>query len=1433
MERLLKKLIISLIGFGILLLVGNLLVDNPYSHRFLQNAINEKSQKYTNLNIKFQSAKVHVLPPGIELYNLEIAGTNAPDRPIITAAQAKAQLSLLSLILGKLRLSLISGEDLTIVWPPPWGFPGFLKQMASKPLGSEPPLQWPLITDLPVERIVLENAQIFAEFPAFDGIPHSGKWLTLDSQATNLDLSLDSIDDIDGQIDIGNFNLALGANSLLENSSISTEFKLKQGKISTNLLKLTGERLSLDQAILTGEILTHGSDRRLDGIKLGLGGRTRGNLSLLGSILDLANTHGKLAGDLRAEVILPIGSDSLLGSDVRYSAEGELQLEDGVLDDFRLYDSTVSFRLNQDKIVFPDIDLAIDGQSYGHIRGQILFDDKISFDFGGQPQKLRLEDLLAIFAVDFRSFDLALSSSDLIVRGTGDPLDIEIAATVLGRDIHLAEQHVKNNEQVFKQSPDCFINLNMNVSKDEINFNKTKANCFQTSSENNLADSTITRDIKPPSGSYSFTQLIADGKIYTSRNAIDLKIEIPEIDIALAQYFSQLRLAGEGTGFISISGPFDNILFDVKSTINNATPIGIPLGTITSSLTIKSDQIVLHEAIITPKDGGSLKISDGKLNLDHTLNLSFSAEANAVSSRFIRDIFQAAQIKPNINFGFERLKAQLSGPLLHPLSWQGKAELTLDNVSLDEELILDRLQASLISDLRGIRIQDALATKNSWQLGFNLIHQRSKAFNFEQAAASTNFWTRLGIEPSDRIAIDFATPELKTGKAPSPDHLGQLPYIGPLLVKAGIASQIAVQGRISGPVDNLQGSFTGKLHQISIFRESIPEIEVRGFINRSKLDLTFSHLGSVAEGRISAEIMQPGIPYEWFINLNGLDIRAFASQYFYADPRNFAYVTATWSMKGKLLDWWRSSGELFVKDIRAKYVRDISGQTRTLSLKQSSPVKLLFSPNGWRFENDKDLLLEGKYIAMRLSLPDCRPPERLSLKLDTNIDLGIARDFSTLIDTASGKINVVAEIVGPVSDPDLVVEITDIKPESDQETTWQNVSLGVTEVRPALKDIQMRVFYAGGRLVIDHFTATKGTGSIRAAGTISLDPRLEDQSHLDINLDNATFITSVAFLKSFEMQMSGNLALTGSSFPYRLAGDLTVMRARSTKEVDIRTEIINALRASSIIAPMASERALLELDLNVTADRSINIQNRSIQTALSSNLQIRGTDAQPSVTGQVDVDKGKFTYKRDFNIERGIVSFDDPIKIDPALDILAVSEVNDYRVYISISGRASQPVIEFAADPPTRENGSPISKVEILILLSRGTLPEENRSIGETQGAATSEALNLIMGQFEEPVEKLFDLSGQKVVRNIYFDTYPSNEGNPVPRLNLPLELGKDFDLVLRTDPSTEEVSGEYNLHENINFSASWERKHATEESQDTNQSGDTKLNLKFRFNFE
>ena len=69
----------------------------------------------------------------------------------------------------------------------------------------------------------------------------------------------------------------------------------------------------------------------------------------------------------------------------------------------------------------------------------------------------------------------------------------------------------------------------------------------------------------------------------------------------------------------------------------------------------------------------------------------------------------------------------------------------------------------------------------------------------------------------------------------------------------------------------------------------------------------------------------------------------------------------------------------------------------------------------------------------------------------------------------------------------------------------------------------------------------------------------------------------------------------------------------------------------------------------------------------------------PVVSGLIEINRGRFFYKRDFSIQRGLINFDDPVKVDPSLDISELQEsLVDlqeavYRIQAYLEGLDSDP----------------------------------------------------------------------------------------------------------------------------------------------------------------
>ncbi|RYZ55585.1 MAG: hypothetical protein EOP07_13960, partial [Proteobacteria bacterium] len=97
-----KKLVIFIGILFIIGYVGNLLVDNPYMHGVIRNAINSQLKDYTYLNVKFEAVGAKFFPPGVEVYGIEIR--DADSNELLRAAHLKGSVSLRALLFSRKQL---------------------------------------------------------------------------------------------------------------------------------------------------------------------------------------------------------------------------------------------------------------------------------------------------------------------------------------------------------------------------------------------------------------------------------------------------------------------------------------------------------------------------------------------------------------------------------------------------------------------------------------------------------------------------------------------------------------------------------------------------------------------------------------------------------------------------------------------------------------------------------------------------------------------------------------------------------------------------------------------------------------------------------------------------------------------------------------------------------------------------------------------------------------------------------------------------------------------------------------------------------------------------------------------------------------------------------------------------------------------------------
>ena len=121
-------------------------------------------------------------------------------------------------------------------------------------------------------------------------------------------------------VDLKSLDLSTGASSMLEATSISGDITLKDKLLSLRDLKIDGERVHFS-GDASGEIRTT-ADRNPKVKDITFTANTSGtaDISLLGSFLDIPDTHGILDGKVKIEATIPVADSS--SSDFQITGEG-------------------------------------------------------------------------------------------------------------------------------------------------------------------------------------------------------------------------------------------------------------------------------------------------------------------------------------------------------------------------------------------------------------------------------------------------------------------------------------------------------------------------------------------------------------------------------------------------------------------------------------------------------------------------------------------------------------------------------------------------------------------------------------------------------------------------------------------------------------------------------------------------------------------------------------------------------------------------------------------------------------------------------------------------------------------------------------------------------------------------------------------------------
>jgi hypothetical protein len=253
------------------------------------------------------------------------------------------------------------------------------------------------------------------------------------------------------------------------------------------------------------------------------------------------------------------------------------------------------------------------------------------------------------------------------------------------------------------------------------------------------------------------------------------------------------------------------------------------------------------------------------------------------------------------------------------------------------------------------------------------------------------------------------------------------------------------------------------------------------------------------------------------------------------------------------------------------------------------------------------------------------------------------------------------------------------------------------EIVSPIEDLRVDVSLRQDTILIERATGVVRDGNKR--GSVSADGLLRVESYDRFNYDLVVKGRDVPARFEFEdyaVTTDFDLTVKGSRPPI-VQGQIRPQRVDDNEPVTTEAEV------------PVDDSTLWDWDMAIDIPGNYWLRNDQIEAELSAELRLVRTRGQMNYTGTAEFIRGKvYLLDKVGQIKRGVLTFDDPTKTDPQLDIDVVFHVPQPRVQTTSQGASGQVVdlnlhIGGRASQPLIQPESPYTEQDVLLLLMANT----------------------------------------------------------------------------------------------------------------------------------
>lgn len=266
------------------------------------------------------------------------------------------------------------------------------------------------------------------------------------------------------------------------------------------------------------------------------------------------------------------------------------------------------------------------------------------------------------------------------------------------------------------------------------------------------------------------------------------------------------------------------------------------------------------------------------------------------------------------------------------------------------------------------------------------------------------------------------------------------------------------------------------------------------------------------------------------------------------------------------------------------------------------------------------------------------------------------------------------------------------------------------------------------RIEIQRFTGNVGSGTLTAHGGVTYRPATS------FNVTAVANGVRLLFPDNVRETVDANLTLLGTQQAAVLRGQVRLQQISFTPDFDL-ADLMGQFSGAST-APVDGFARNLRLDIGAQSTNDLNLVSSKLSLQGAANLQVRGTAAEPVLTGRMNLTGGDLIFRGNrYLLEPSTIDFVNPYRTEPVLNLAVESKVSQYHVQMRLRGPIDHLQTTYSSDPA-------LPPADIINLLVFGKTTEATDA-NPTPGNLGAESLiaSSVSNQITNRVERFAGIS--------------------------------------------------------------------------------------------